>query len=130
METIVQGLGTFLSGILDLVAALGAAIVPWLPVVVWLLFWLLVVDWRELWPVLRRGAWLGVLAAGGLAALIWQVVSPGDWEIIGIRLVGVAGKAVVVAELCLHAVICGLIQTALTRPTAGSPAANPPSPDG
>jgi hypothetical protein len=42
----------------------------------WLVFWLLAVDWRKLWPVLRIGGWAPPVLLVVVSAGVWARITP------------------------------------------------------
>jgi len=48
-----------------------------LPVLLWMAFWLLAVDWRKVWPVLAQGAWAPCVLLGLIVATAWSRMDPG-----------------------------------------------------
>ena len=82
------------------------------PLALWLLFWLLAVDWRKLWPVLRIGGWLPPVLLIVVSAYVWaRIVSepctclpfvtiPNFWWQLG----EISGLAVI-------ALFCGWLQS-------------------
>lgn len=62
-----------------------AQILAWLvPLVLWLAFWLLAVNWQKAWPVLAAGAWVPVVLLAILAALAWAHIAPSTCTVLGI----------------------------------------------
>jgi hypothetical protein len=47
-----------------------------LPGGLWCAWCFFFVRWVDLWPVLARGGWVGVLVLGFLAALVWSSLFP------------------------------------------------------
>jgi hypothetical protein len=46
------------------------------PVLLWMAFWLLAVDWKKFWPYLKQGAWVPFVLIGLMAALGWSRIAP------------------------------------------------------
>src|SRR4051794_19855942 len=47
-----------------------------LPVLLWMAFWLLAVDWRKVWAVLAQGAWAPCVLLGLIVATAWSRMDP------------------------------------------------------
>ena len=54
-----------------------------LPLVLWVVFWLLAVNWQKTWPVLAQGAWAPVVLLMLMAALVWSRLQPGPCNCLG-----------------------------------------------
>ena len=118
MSELLDKLGSLAVSVLELVAAVLALALHWAPLMAWLAWGLLIVDWRNVWPPLRRGGWVAMvlLAAGG--ALAWNALSPGPIEVAGWVREGYLGKLWVSLGVVFSAVLCGLIQRLVLQ---GSP---------
>ena len=66
-----------------LFSALLIFLFQWSLVIAWLAWWLFAADWRKIWPVLARGAWLPTVLLMVLAALAWSQMRPRDLNIGG-----------------------------------------------
>jgi hypothetical protein len=55
----------------------------WSLLIAWLAWWLWGVNWRRVWPVLGRGAWLPVVLLMIMAALAWSRIQPSDCTCLG-----------------------------------------------
>ena len=96
-----------------LVVALGQFILPWTPLIAWVAFWLLAVNWRELYPILMRGGAIGVGLIGLTTVLVWATVSPpvdGVHHLLGLEVSNHYGKVVYVSSLIVIAFLCGSVQ--------------------
>lgn len=86
---------------------------PWTPLIAWVAFWLLAVNWRKLYPVLTSGGLIGVLLIAGLGVLVWSTIAaPADGyhHLYGLQVGNMTGKAVYVTSLLLIAFLCGSVQ--------------------
>jgi hypothetical protein len=86
---------------------------PWLPLVVWTLFWLLIVDWSRLLPVLSRGGWLVVALLATAVLAIWMVVSPvpeGVEVWLGLKLDALVVRFVRLSLIAAAAIGAGAVQ--------------------
>ena len=102
-----------LSAIYGLVIATGSLILPWAPLIAWIAFWLLAVDWEKLRPQMVKGGFLGVLLLGFVMILVWGSVAPppeGAHNILGLRLSNFVGKTVYVTLLLSIMFLCGSAQ--------------------
>jgi hypothetical protein len=59
-----------------LIEQLLEALLPFLPVALWAVWWLCGVNWKKAWPVLARGAWVPVVLGMFVAALVWSRLDP------------------------------------------------------
>ncbi|RLS44412.1 MAG: hypothetical protein DWH81_00930 [Planctomycetota bacterium] len=73
---LLQALLNVLTAIVQLLVAVGAIIIPWIPLIAWATFWALAVNWQKLAAVIRSGAFLGVALIALLAVLVWGCVAP------------------------------------------------------
>ncbi len=48
----------------------------WALLLAWVAWWLWGVNWHRAWPVLRQGAWVGLVMLVVLGALVWSQVAP------------------------------------------------------
>jgi hypothetical protein len=86
-----------------------------LPLAVWIVWWLLAVNWQKLWPVLARGAWAPVVLLLLMEAVVWSRLEP--W-----RFIWQLGIAFGLAALALF---CGWLQGRL-HSTPGEVPLEPP----
>lgn len=109
-----------LNALLDLLIAVGQfwlalakALLPWLPLIAWIAFWTLAVDWVRLRTVLLKGGWIGVAALGLVAVLVWGVIAPpesGVHSLLGLQVSNFVGKTVYVTTLIVIMLLCGSTQ--------------------
>lgn len=91
----------------------GSLVWPWLPLVTWALFWLLIIDWSRLLPVLSRGGWLVIALMSTAALAIWMVVSPvpeGVEVWLGLKLDLLVARFVKLSLIAAVAIGAGAIQ--------------------
>jgi len=91
----------------------GSLVWPWLPLVIWALFWLLIIDWSRLLPVLSRGGWLVIALMSTAALAIWMVVSPvpeGVEVWLGLKLDLLVARFVKLSLIAAVAIGAGAIQ--------------------
>ncbi len=70
----------------------------WALLLAWVAWWLWGVNWHRAWPVLRQGAWVGLVMLVVLGAFVWSQVAPHNlnlsftqvpnfwWQLIGVSL--------------------------------------------
>lgn len=88
-------------------------VTPWTPLIAWLAVWLFAADWSKLWPVMRRGGWIGVVLIGLMMTLIWGVIAPptgGTHFILGLTVSNFVGKFMYVTALLVMMMLCGSVQ--------------------
>jgi hypothetical protein len=56
----------------------------WPLIILWILWWLLAVNWKKMWPVLAIGAWLPLILVVILAAFVWSRIEPGPGNFLGL----------------------------------------------
>lgn len=108
-----QSLVNVLWSLLDVVVALVRVIIPWLPLLAWIAYWSLAVNWFRAFDVLRRGGFLGVLLLMFLAVLVWGAVAPpvdGAHTVFGLTVSNYPGKFIYVTMLTCIALLCGSVQ--------------------
>ena len=59
------------SSLLDVVVSLVKIILPWLPLLAWIGFWSLAVNWVRAYDIIRRGGWIGILLLMYAAVMVW-----------------------------------------------------------
>lgn len=99
--------------LLQLALSLGGLLVPFLPLIAWVAFWLFAVNWRKLSTVLRQGGWTGVALISFVTILVWGLVAPpadGAHHILGLTLSNYYGKLVYVTTLVCIMLLCGSVQ--------------------
>lgn len=109
---LVQALGQLLSSVVDLVTALFGVVLPWFPLVCWIAFWMLAVNWTRLRTTLGRGGWIGLVLIGLVAILIWGSVSPtvGGVDVMGLKVSNFVEKTVYVTGLACLMFLAGAVQ--------------------
>lgn len=88
-------------------------VLPWTPLIAWIAFWLLAVNWKKLYPVLAQGGAVGVFLIGMMMILIWGLIAPppdGVHRLLGLHTANFVGKTVYVTMLLTIAALCGSIQ--------------------
>jgi hypothetical protein len=102
----------FAAGWNVLVSLLGL-LLPWTPLIAWVAFWLLAVNWVKLREVMIQGGWIGVVLLGLMMVLVWGVVAPpaaGSHLLFGLTVSNFVGKTVYVTALLTIMFLCGSVQ--------------------
>lgn len=110
---LIQNIVALFWSILDVIVALIKVVLPWLPLLAWVAFWTLAVNWVKAFDVLRRGGFIGVLLLMFAAVLVWGAVAPpvaGSHSMFGLTVSNYAGKFIYVTMLTCIALLCGSAQ--------------------
>lgn len=102
-----------LQALLQVLLSLINVAVPWLPLLAWIAFWGLAVNWSKAFPILRRGGYFGVLLLMLAAVLVWGSVAPpegGRHYLLGLSVSNYTGKFLYVTMLTCIALLCGSAQ--------------------
>jgi len=113
MDDLLTNLQNLLTAGWHVVISLLVLILPWTPLLAWVAFWLLAVNWVKLREVMIRGGWIGVVLIGGVMVLIWSVVAPpesGSHHLFGLNVSNFVGKTVYVTALLTILFLCGSVQ--------------------
>jgi hypothetical protein len=113
MHALDQSLIQLLTALGGLAIALGAVLVPLIPLVAWVAFWTLAVNWTKLRVVLLQGGWIGLALIAVVAVLVWGTVAPpptGSHHLLGLTLGNFVGKTVFVTTLVCIMFLCGSVQ--------------------
>ncbi|MEQ9408874.1 MAG: hypothetical protein RIK87_14150 [Fuerstiella sp.] len=110
---LLQSLVNVFWSVLDVVIALVHVILPWLPLLAWIAFWSLAVNWVRAFDILRRGGFIGLLLLMFLAVIVWGAAAPpvdGVHTLFGLTVSNYAGKFIYVTMLTCIALLCGSAQ--------------------
>jgi len=110
---ILEQLSAVILALWGLVISLLQALLPWTPLLAWVAFWLLAVNWRQFYPVLMRGGLVGVVLIALMTILIWSSIAEPDGGfhyLLGLRVNNIYGKMVYVTGLAVIAALCGTVQ--------------------
>lgn len=113
MENLIKSLNQFLAAGWEVIVNLLVLLVPWTPLIAWVAFWLLAVNWAKLYPILAKGGAIGVLLIGLMMILIWGLIAPppdGVHHLFGLRPSNFVGKTVYVTMLMTIMALCGTVQ--------------------
>jgi hypothetical protein len=116
LSGVLEQLAAIIVALFNLLTVLLQALLPWTPLVLWIVFWLFAVNWKKLYPVLmEQGGGIGIVLIALMATLVWAAVSEppgGHHSLLGLHPSNVFGKAVYVFGLGLIASLCGSVQLA------------------
>jgi hypothetical protein len=113
MEKLIDSLQNLLSAGWEVLVSVLVLVVPWAPLIAWIAFWLLAVNWEKLYPVFTKGAIIGVLFIGLMAILVWGLIAPpsdGVHHLFGLKTSNFVGKTIYVTMLLTIAALCGSVQ--------------------
>jgi hypothetical protein len=85
-------------------------------VVLWVVWWLFLVDWSVARKTLKQGGWVGLILLALLAVLVWGSLSPAGQEILPIPLPNYLEEFTIVFGLYVVMLGCGALQLALWPP--------------
>lgn len=97
----------------EFLAVLVQALAPWTPLLAWIAFWLLAVNWKQLYPILMKGGLIAVVLTALMAVLVWSSIAPpeaGSHRLYGLEVNNLVGKTVYVTGLVVIAMLCGSVQ--------------------
>jgi len=113
MELLLENLAQLFGALWNLIYALLAGVLPWTPLLAWVVFWLFGVNWEKLRGVLLSGGWIGLVLLGIVMILVWGVVAPpeaGTHSLLGLTVSNFVGKTVYVTMLFSIMLLCGSVQ--------------------
>jgi hypothetical protein len=113
MENLLSSLLQLIIAIWNVVESLFHLVLPWTPLVAWVAFWLLAVNWVKYRAVLVKGGWTGLFFIGLVMILIWGLIAPpvdGVHHVFGLSLSNFVGKTVYVTALFSIMFLCGSVQ--------------------
>jgi hypothetical protein len=114
MQNLQNSLLELAFALMDLVVVLGGILLPWLPLVAWLGFWLFAVNWTKLRvQLVQGGGWIGLLLIAVVWIIVWGVVSPpasGSYDLFGLHIGNFVGKTVYVTSLYCLLLLAGAAQ--------------------
>ncbi|MBC8289651.1 MAG: hypothetical protein H8E37_04970 [Planctomycetes bacterium] len=97
----------------DIVWSLAVVLLQYAPLIAWVAFWLLAVNWVKYREVLASGGWIGVVLIGFIMVLIWGLVAPpegGYHNFLGLKPSNFYGKMIYVTGLYVIMFLCGSVQ--------------------
>ena len=102
MMELITNLQVLLFATWNVIVSLLGLLLPWTPLIAWVAFWLLAVNWVKLRAVMIQGGWIGVVLLGLMMVLVWSVVAPpsaGTHHLFGLNVSNFVGKTVYVTAL-------------------------------
>jgi hypothetical protein len=113
MHELINNFQALFSASWNLIITLLGMMLPWTPLMAWVAFWLLAVNWVKLREVMIVGGWIGVVLIGVMMVLVWGVVAPptdGTHHLFGLNVTNFVGKTVYVTALFTIMFLCGSVQ--------------------
>jgi hypothetical protein len=113
MENLFNSLLDLIIAVWNVVESLFHLVLPWTPLVAWVAFWLLAVNWVKYRAVLLKGGWTGLVFTALMMILIWGLIAPpadGVHHVFGLSLSNFVGKTVYVTALFSIMFLCGSVQ--------------------
>lgn len=113
MDQLLDSLQHLLTAGWEVIISLLVLIVPWTPLIAWVAFWLLAVNWEKLYPVLAKGGVIGLFLIGLMMILVWGLIAPpadGAHHIFGLKPSNFVGKTIWVTMLFTIMALCGSVQ--------------------
>ena len=113
MENLLNSLLELVIAVWNVVESLFHLILPWTPLVAWVAFWLLAVNWVKYRAVILKGGWTGLAFIGLMMIMIWGLIAPpvdGVHHVFGLSLSNFVGKTVYVTALFSISFLCGSVQ--------------------
>lgn len=110
---VLQSIWNVVVAVANLLVELVQFIAPWTPLLAWIAFWLLAVNWKVLYPILMKGGMIGVILTGLMAVLVWSVIAEpegGVHRLYGLAVSNTTGKTIYVTSLIVIAFMCGSVQ--------------------
>ena len=80
MNQLLTSLQSLLAASWEVVIALLVLVLPWTPLLAWVAFWLLAVNWVKLRDILLRGGWIGVVLMGLVMVLVWPLATLHEYD--------------------------------------------------
>lgn len=113
MENLLASLKELIIAVWNVADSLFFLILPWAPLIAWVAFWLLAVNWVKYRAVLLKGGWTGLAFVALMMIMIWGLIAPpesGFHHIFGLSLSNFVGKTVYVTALFSIMFLCGSVQ--------------------
>lgn len=110
---VLQSLWNVVVAVAQLLVDLVQFVAPWTPLLAWIAFWLLAVNWRRLYPILFKGGLIGVVLLGLMTIFVWSLVAEpegGVHRLYGLAVSNGVGKSIYVTTLLVIAALCGTVQ--------------------
>lgn len=97
----------------DIAWSLAVVVLQYAPLIAWVAFWLLAVNWVKFREILASGGWIGVVLIGFVMVLVWGFVAPpegGHHNFFGLHPSNFYGKMIYVTGLLVIMFLCGSVQ--------------------
>lgn len=110
---LLQSLTDLFFALYQVIVAFVGIVAPLLPLIGWVAFWTLAVNWVSLRDVLLKGGLVGVLLLMFVAILVWGSVAPpesGRHALLGLSVSNFVGKTIYVTTLFVITMLCGAVQ--------------------
>lgn len=120
LSNLVDSISQLFFSLVNIVGSLCSLVLPWAPLIAWIAFWLLAVNWVKLRSIFLRGGWIGFLLLAFVMIMVWVAVAPpptGAHNLLGLKLSNYVGKTVYVTFLFCMILLCGSVQlSGLVKP--------------
>lgn len=113
MNELLESLLALVTALWSFLSAVFTLVLPWTPLLAWVAFWLLAVNWVKYAAVLAKGGWTGLVFTGFMIIMMWGLIAPpeaGVHYVLGLSLSNFVGKAVYVVSLIVISFLCGAAQ--------------------
>lgn len=114
MLSVFESLIELFLALVVLVGSVGYMVLPWLPLVAWLVFWMFAVNWTKLrTQITQQGGWISLLLIAFVWIIVWGVVAPpvsGSYHLFGLNISNFVGKTVYVTSLYSLMFLAGAAQ--------------------
>lgn len=112
MSALFHAISDLASSIVEVLSAVFSLVLPWTPLVVWIVFWLFAVNWVRLRETLSKGGWVALVLIGAIMVLVWGSIAPssGTFDFYGLRVSNFVEKTVYVSGLFVIMFLAGALQ--------------------
>jgi hypothetical protein len=100
----------FVSGVTVVIVQMSRLLLPALPGGLWCAWWLWCANWKEIWPILHKGAWVAVVLLMVVSALAWSQIFPRGCNCLGVTIPNFWWQLGSVGTLTVVALFCGWLQ--------------------
>lgn len=93
--------------------ALIVLFLQYVPLIAWVAYWLLAVNWIKFRETLASGGWIALVFIGFIMVLVWGFVAPpegGHHNFFGLQPTNFYGKMIYVTGLYVIMFLCGSLQ--------------------
>ena len=112
MSALFVSLYDLIVSLIGVASALVGVILPWTPLIAWIVFWLFAVDWVKLREIIAKGGWIGFALIGAIMILVWGNIAPGNgsFDFYGLKVSNFVEKTVYVSGLFVIMFLAGALQ--------------------